>query len=729
MSQTPISDRESVVAAGLTAAAMIAHQVAGKAARDALFLDAFPVTSLPVMLAASAIVSILVSVAASGALGRVGPRRVTQRLFVASAALQLVEFTMATAYPGPTAVLVFLHMGVLGPVVASSFWSAAAEQFDPRSARRLFARFAAAGTLGGLLGGLAGERIATAFGVPVALLLLAALHVVCAASMGRMGSAPAAAAAETAGGWRELPALIRVSYLRRLLVIVVVLTVSAALLDYVFKVNATQDAAGPDLMRVFSFYYIAVALLTFVVQAFVAPRMLEKAGLGMTIGTLPAAVSLGSMTALLAPGLVTAGLARGVEAMLRNSLFRSAYEILFASVPRDYRRATKMLADVGGERVGDVLGSAVVGLTILLLPGSTNPALLVFAAVLGVVGLWLTPRLQRGYVASLEDNLVRGNLDLARMPFDERATRMTLLHTALSASASRELRELIAQSPEPAGPPPPSAESEETDPEVSALASREPQRVMEVLRQRPFPEHLVERAAPLLAWDLVAVDAAQALRHAPGTTAGVIAGFLRDPGQAFAIRRRIPAVLEAFPTTETIAALIEGLSDTRFEVRYRCGRMLRRMVESNPSLTPDRNAVLSAVVREASVGRRVWQSQRLLDRDEAVKDDPVDEVLRERASLSLLHVFNLLALCYRTDALRVAFRGLHTDDRMLRGTALEYLESMLPAVVWSAIRPYLDDDRTGLAPARTTDTVLDELLKSHASIELRLDELRRGDDR
>jgi hypothetical protein len=41
-----------VAAAGLVAATLVAQQVAGKAARDALFLTAFNVTSLPAIMIA-----------------------------------------------------------------------------------------------------------------------------------------------------------------------------------------------------------------------------------------------------------------------------------------------------------------------------------------------------------------------------------------------------------------------------------------------------------------------------------------------------------------------------------------------------------------------------------------------------------------------------------------------------------------------------------------------------
>ena len=48
-------------------------------------------------------------------------------------------------------------------------------------------------------------------------------------------------------------------------------------------------------------------------------------------------------------------LARGAEVVLRSSVFRGAYELLFTPVAPLEKRATKLLLDVGAARVGDIL--------------------------------------------------------------------------------------------------------------------------------------------------------------------------------------------------------------------------------------------------------------------------------------------------------------------------------------------------------------------------------------
>jgi hypothetical protein len=103
----------------------------------------------------------------------------------------------------------------------------------------------------------------------------------------------------------------------------------------------------------------------------------------------------------------------------------------------------------------------------------------------------------------------------------------------------------------------------------------------------------------------------------------------------------------------------------------------------------------------------------------------VDEILRKRADRGLEHVFTLLSFLLPPEPLRVAFRGLHTDDPMLRGTALEYLASVLPEAVRAGLWSVLEEGRAPAPATREPRALLDELLQSHASIELQLQEVRK----
>ena len=109
----------------------------------------------------------------------------------------------------------------------------------------------------------------------------------------------------------------------------------------------------------------------------------------------------------------------------------------------------------------------------------------------------------------------------------------------------------------------------------------------------------------------------------------------------------------------------------------------------------------------------MWENRRLLDASEDGDDRSfLEELVRARASRSLAHVFTLLALVLPTEPLRIAFRGLHTDDQALRGTALEYLDSVLPHEIRDRLWLFLEDRRLPGKVRRPREETLGDLLRS-----------------
>ena len=92
------------------------------------------------------------------------------------------------------------------------------------------------------------------------------------------------------------------------------------------------------------------------------------------------------------------------------------------------------------------------------------------------------------------------------------------------------------------------------------------------------------------------------------------------------------------------------------------------------------------------------------------------------------HVLDLLTLGLEREPARIAARALDADDAYLRGTALEYYETVLPAALFAALERRLADSGVAArrtAPARSPLLVRDELVKAGATMTLSLDEVRR----
>jgi len=92
VNSSAISNRALPAAAMAGAGLLMAHQVAGKAARDAVFLSNYDASSLPAMMAAAAITAAGLGLASSRVLSRLTPARVVPWAFALSALLQLAEW-------------------------------------------------------------------------------------------------------------------------------------------------------------------------------------------------------------------------------------------------------------------------------------------------------------------------------------------------------------------------------------------------------------------------------------------------------------------------------------------------------------------------------------------------------------------------------------------------------------------------------------------------------------
>ena len=144
----------------ICAAAVTAQFVGGKATRDALYLANLDVTSLPMMVVATSIVSIALVAVASKLLGAASPATFVPLAFASSAVLLLGRVGLVVRRSARRRVVVYLQISGIGPMLGSGFWLIVTECFDPRTAKRRFGQIAGAGTLGGLLGGLFAERMA-----------------------------------------------------------------------------------------------------------------------------------------------------------------------------------------------------------------------------------------------------------------------------------------------------------------------------------------------------------------------------------------------------------------------------------------------------------------------------------------------------------------------------------------------------------------------------------------
>ena len=691
-----------------TAACMLAHQVAAKAFRDAAFLTAWPTTSLPVMVIAAAAAVVAAVPAFARLLDRFGTRSVVSAGFLISAAGHLIEWRLSSVRPW-VAVLIYLHVAGLGALLLSGYWSLVSERFDPRGARASFGRIAAAGTLGGAIGALAAERIGMALSANSVLLLLAGLHVLCAGGTLWLGRAPILLPGTDASPSDRVfafKALRESPHLRTIALMVLLTTAGAVVLDFLLKWHVTRVMdTGPSLLRFFAIFYGAVQIVSFAAQAGTS-HAIQRFGIGRTISTLPAGVALTGAVALLYPVWQVVAAVRGIEAVLRGSLFRSGYELLFVPMDVSERRHVKTFLDVTCDRAGETLGAVIVQLLLFTSAAFLGGELLAVVIVLSGAAFWIGRRLDRLYLDVVVQQLVK-HADLTQVIVGSQ-TGWTVV----------DLPPPVAGEPKPSKSAAVTAASRRDDPRMqllSELRSGDRRRAETALNRLSDPDRMhVAQVIQLLAWDDLAANARRVLERVAAPHVGLLVDVLLDPDTDFAVRRRVPRVLCTSPSDRALDGLVRGLDDSRFEVRYQCGRAIDRILTRNPALSIDAARMMSVVERELSVPLQIWQGYRLIDQPERDESSGVDEPA-DLSHRSLEHVFSLLAAVLPREPLQVALRGIRSPNPGLRGLALEYLESVLAPPILEQLWHVLDAPPAP-RPERTTPERALEQLRASAEL-------------
>jgi ATP/ADP translocase len=664
-------------------ATLIAQHIAGKATRDALFLTYFPIERLPLAMMISAILSIAGVLLMSRLLARFGPARLIPTIFALSAALLLLQWRLIDSEPRIAAAILYLQVSAINSLLISGFWSVINERFDPHSAKKVIARLVAASTFGGLAGGVAAKVVSDAADTHAILLMLALMHVFCGIAVFWIGRGESKPQADKP--IRLFEPLKSSSLIRAMAFLALTVATLAAVLDYILKSEAVATLGEDQLISFFSYFYVGVGLGTFLLQAAVGDRALRWLGLGGTMIAWPLAILVTGGFALVMRSLITVTLLRGSATLLYNSFFRSGFEVLYTPIPAEQKRTGKVMIDVGADRAGDLTGGLVV-MGILLIPAFTESLLLIVALCLAAVCAVLILLLQRRYSGQLAENLASGQLDVGDVEAVDRTTAKTLAETQLAIDRGSLLREIEEyRRRRPAKDAASRTSSDESDSgarpqriadplleSVADLRSGDDARIRRALASRDMAAELVPHAVALLRNEGLVPDALRALRPAATRSAGVLVDMLLDPMQSARIRRRIPIVLGYSQSPLAVVGLLATLDDRDWNVRFRAAQGLDHIARHARRPKIDSDRLRRAIEAEVSaLGGR------------AAAGEPA-------AARRLELVFLLIGIGDNPDTVDLCWRALQSDDRWLKGTAVEYLENRLPAELWQRLLPHLD---------------------------------------
>jgi ATP:ADP antiporter, AAA family len=384
-----------------TFGALLASYSAFRPVRDALVLDGDP-DQIPWLFTATFVAVSAVSPIWGAFVARFERRRLIPHAFHAFALCALAFYALVSAGVAPVTVgrVFYVWSSVFNLFVVSVFWSLLADLLGPQLGRDLYGPIAAGGTIGSVVGPALTKLLVGTVGVAGILVvsaLLLELAVVGVYQVRRYGEQLAVDRAPpkitNGGAFAGLRHVARSPYLRAIVGYVLCTSVAATLVylqqAHITKVALPDRAARTELFATIDFW---VAAATFVVQMFVAPRVLRWVGPGLVLCVLPAAQAAGITVLALAPSLAALVTVQLISRTATHGLTRPARELLFTVVGADDKYRAKNVIDTMVYRLGDfssawlykgLVAFAAGSIVLVSAAAPLCAAWLAFAAVLG----------------------------------------------------------------------------------------------------------------------------------------------------------------------------------------------------------------------------------------------------------------------------------------------------------------------------------------------------------
>ncbi len=355
----------------LCATLMCAYTVA-KVVRDALFLQEFGALSLPYAYVAVALVSVAFvwfESRLARRLTRVGATWFNQ--------YTAIGFSVAAALILPharhwTAAVFYLWTGSQAMMLIPHFWLLALHFWDSRRARRIFPLLAGFGLIGGLAGGAIAAWLAP-LGLVALTWILSGLLVVAhvLTRIVKPRSTRLVAALDASPGVSSWEIIRRSPYIKVMVAGLALSVIVGTLVDFQFKFFAQQLYPDPHaLTRFLGAFYVGLNALAMLLQFGVAGWLLQRLGLGTSMGLQPGTVLLfATLTAVTSGGWVVIAM-RWIQGVTAQTLGKSAAEIYFAAVRPSERRRIKLAIDTLVERWSDAAAgiALIVVLRVLHVP-------------------------------------------------------------------------------------------------------------------------------------------------------------------------------------------------------------------------------------------------------------------------------------------------------------------------------------------------------------------------
>ncbi|WP_434037475.1 NTP/NDP exchange transporter [Formosa sp. 4Alg 33] len=306
----------------------------------------------------------------------------------------------------------YIWVAIYGLLTTSQFWILANLVYNIREAKRVFGFIGAGAIAGGIFGGYL-TSVLTRFIDSENLLFVAAFLLFFCLPITRYIWKKNVSKTEFVPHKQkpiykgESPLkLIRQSKLLSFMALVMGVSVMVAkLVDYQYSHFASEIIVNSeDLTSFFGFWFSTLSVVSLLIQLFLTKRIVGTFGVGKSLLWLPTGILLGSILLLFVPELSVIVFIKIIDGSLKQSVNKSATELLSIPIPIDLKKKTKTFIDV----VVDSIATGLAGFILIFFINGLNIHSIyvsIITILLIIVWIFLIFKLRVSYINAFKNLL------------------------------------------------------------------------------------------------------------------------------------------------------------------------------------------------------------------------------------------------------------------------------------------------------------------------------------
>lgn len=349
--------------------------------------------------------------------------------------------------------LFYTMVGMFALLATSQFWVLANVVFNVREAKRLFGFIGAGGIAGGIIGGYLTSILAEYVGNGILMILAGLLIAACTLVFKRIWKTRVQSLSKfkrkeraTVSTESSIKLIYKSKHLTYLAAVIGLGVLVAKLVDYQFSYIAAAKIPDPqELASFFGFWFSTFNIVSLLIQLFVTNKILENTDISVSLIALPIGIVLLCLALLVFPELWIVIIIKGLDGSLKQSLHKSAVELLALPIPSSIKNKTKTFIDV----VVDSLATGIAGfLLIFVIKGLELSATYITLITILIVLVWIIVvfKVRDAYLGTFKESIMmRENMGSTKKSIGRIRQNMRVI---FESGSEKDILEIIKRLPE-----------------------------------------------------------------------------------------------------------------------------------------------------------------------------------------------------------------------------------------------------------------------------------------